>query len=100
MAMGTKLHQLFLAAGLASPRLAADALLGGGREWLERFVSTFGASLLRSVMPQILEHGIATEDEVGIETFDRRYLEELLRQESIIQWNQCVGAWARKRPAA
>ena len=61
---------------------------------------TFGASLLRSVMPQILEYGIATEDEVGIETFDRRYLEELLRQESVIQWNQNVGAWARKRPAA
>ena len=100
MTMGTKLHQLFLAAGLASPRLASDALIGGGREWLERFVSTFGASLLRSVMPQILEYGIATEEEVGIETFDRRYLEELLRQESVIQWNQCVGAWARKRPAA
>ena len=100
MAMGTKLHQVFLAAGLASPRLAADALIGGGREWLERFVSTFGASQLRSWMPQLLEHGIATADEIGIETYDRRYLEDLLRQESVIQYFQCVGASARKRSTA
>jgi len=100
MAMGTKLHQVFLAAGLPSPRLTMDTLIGGGREWLERFVSTFGASHLRSPMPQILEYGIATEDEIGIETFDRRYLEELLRQESVVQHFQCVRASARKRPAA
>ncbi len=99
MAMGTKLHQVFLAAGLPSPRLTMDTIIGGGREWLERFVSTFGASHLRSLMPQILEYGIATEDEIGIETFDRRYLEELLRQESVVQHFQCVGAWARKRAA-
>ena len=100
MAMGTKLHQVFLAAGLAAPRLAADGLIGGGREWLERFVSTFGASQLRSWMPQLLEYGIATADEIGIETYDRRYLEELLRQERVIQYFQCVGASARKLPAA
>ncbi len=100
MAMGTKLHQVFLAAGLPPPRLTMDTLIGGGREWLERFVSTFGASHLRSLMPQILEYGIATEDEIGIETFDQRFLEELLRQECVIQYFQCVGASARKRPAA
>jgi hypothetical protein len=99
MAMGTKLHQVFLAAGLPSPRLTMDTIIGGGREWLERFVATFGASHLRSFMPQMLEYGIATEDEIGIETFDERYLGELLRQDSVIQHCQCVGASARKRPA-
>jgi len=100
MAMGTKLYPVFLAAGLESPRLTTDAVIGGGREWLERYVSVFGASHLRSYLPQTLEYGIATEDEIGIETFDERYLEELLRQESVIQNFQCVGAWARKRRAA
>ena len=97
MAMGTKLHQVFLAAGLPSPRLTMDTLIGGGREWLERFVSAFGASHLRSLMPQIMEYGLATEDEIGIETFDQRFLEEVLRHESVIQHFQCVGASARKR---
>ena len=99
MTMGTKLHQVFLAAGLPAPRLTMDTLIGGGREWSERFVSAFGASHLRSLMPQIMEYGIATEDEIGIETFDQRFLEELLRQESVIQHFQCVGASARKRAA-
>ena len=97
--MGTKLHQVFLSAGLPSPRLTMDTLIGGGREWLERFVSAFGASHLRSLLPQIMEYGIATEDEIGIETFDQRFLEELLRHESVIQHFQCVGASARKRAA-
>jgi SAM-dependent methyltransferase len=99
MAMGTKLHQVFLDAGLPSPHLMMDTVIGGGREWLERYVSTFGASHLRSYMPQILEYGIATEEEIGIETFDRRYLEELLSHESVIRDFQCVGAWALKRAA-
>lgn len=75
-----------------------DTVIGAGREWLERYVSAFGATHLRSYMPQTLEYGIATADEIAIETFDKRYLEELLRQESVIQSFQCVAAWARKRP--
>jgi hypothetical protein len=100
MAMGTKLHHVFVAAGLEAPRMRTDALTGGGRDWVERFVSAIGASLLRSLMPQILQCGVATEDEIAIETFDRRYLEEVLGQGSVIQWLTNVGAWARKRPTA
>lgn len=100
MAMGTKLHHVFLAAGLKAPRMRTDALTGGGRDWVERFMSAIGASRLRSLMPQILQYGVATEDEIAIETFDQRYREEVLSQGSVIQWLSCVGAWARKRPAA
>jgi SAM-dependent methyltransferase len=100
LAMGTKLHQVFLAAGLEAPRMCTDALIGGGSDWVERFVSAFGASMLRSMMPLILQYGVATEDEIGIETFDRRWREEVLSQGSVIQWIPCVGAWARKRAAA
>jgi hypothetical protein len=51
------------------------------------------------MMPLILQYGVATEEEIGIETFDRRYGEEVLGQGSVIQWLPCVGAWARKRAA-
>ena len=99
LAMGTKLHHVFLAAGLEAPQMSIDALIGGGRDWVERFVSAFGASLLQSIMPLILEYGVATEEEIGIETFDRRYRDEVISQGSVIQWKTCVGAWAR-RPMA
>jgi SAM-dependent methyltransferase len=100
LAMGTKLHQVFLAAGLEAPRMCTDAFIGGERDWVERYVSAFGAGVLRSIMPLILQYGIATEDEIAIETFDRRYREEVLSQGSVIQGFPCVGAWARKRAAA
>jgi len=97
LAMGTKLHQVFLAAGLEAPRMCTDALIGGGNAWVERFVSAFGANMLRSILPLILQYGVATEDEMALDTFDRRYREEVLGQGSVIQWLPCVGAWARKR---
>ena len=49
-------------------------------------------------MPQILQYGVATEDEIALETFAQRYREEVLSQGSVIQWLHAVGAWARKRP--
>jgi ubiquinone/menaquinone biosynthesis C-methylase UbiE len=95
LAMGWKLYQTFLDAGLAAPRLNVDALINGGSEWMERF-APYVANLLRSLMPKILEYGIATEEEIAIETFERRYAEEVLGQRSVVQWWSCVGAWARK----
>lgn len=96
-AMGTKLHHVFVAAGLEAPQISIDALIGGGRAWVERFASCFGASLLRSMMPLILKYGVATEEQIGIDTFDRRYRDEVLGQGSVVQWKTCVGAWARRR---
>jgi hypothetical protein len=44
----------------------------------------------------ILEYGIATEEEIDIDTFEQRYRAEVQRQRSVVQWWSCVGAWARK----
>ena len=52
--------------------------------------------MLRSMMPLILEHGVATEEELGIDTFDQRYVDEVLEQQSVIQWFPFVAAWGRK----
>jgi ubiquinone/menaquinone biosynthesis C-methylase UbiE len=100
MAVGPKLHQTFLAAGLETPQLRSEAPIGGGREWVERFTAAYGATALRSLMPQILRYGIASEDEVGVETFDQRYQDEVLTQGSVVQWFTSVAAWARKSAPA
>jgi hypothetical protein len=76
--------------------MQTDALVGGGAEFVERFVSSFGANMLRSMLPSIQEHGVASEEEIGIDTFDQRYLEEVLGQKSVVQWFPFVAAWAPK----
>jgi ubiquinone/menaquinone biosynthesis C-methylase UbiE len=97
--MGWKLYQTFLDAGLPEPQLRTETLIGGGREWMERF-APYAANTLRSLMPLILEYGVATEEEIGIESFEARYREEILSQRGIVQPATMVGAWARKRAAA
>jgi hypothetical protein len=77
-----------------------DALVGGGRAFVEGFASTFAANMLRSMMPLIVEHGVATEEQLDIDTFDQRYPNEVLQQRSVIQWFPFHTAWGHKQPAA
>jgi ubiquinone/menaquinone biosynthesis C-methylase UbiE/ketosteroid isomerase-like protein len=99
ISMGQKIHQFFLDAGFEAPRMQTDALVGGGADFLERFVSSFGANMLRSMLPSILEHGVASEEEIAIDAFDERYLEEVLGQGSVVQWFPFVAAWAPRSVA-
>ena len=94
--MGTKLHEVFVAAGLPAPQMNRNALIGGDRDWLERFVSVYGSPMIRSMLPQILASGVATEDEIDVDTFDQRYLDQVLGLGGVIQFYQFVGAWAHK----
>ncbi len=96
MAMGTRLHEVFVAAGLEAPELRTDALIGAGREWVQRFAAAFGAGILQSVLPAILEYGVASEEELDLDTFDERYCNEIVRLGSVVQWVPFVGAWARR----
>jgi SAM-dependent methyltransferase len=96
LAMGLKLHQTFLSAGLPEPQLLSTALSGGQDEWVARFAE-YGANTLRSLLPLILEYGIATEDELALDTFEQRYCDEVLGRRSVVQWIPFVGAWSRKQ---
>jgi SAM-dependent methyltransferase len=96
-AMGTRLHEVFVASGLEPPQMCTDAIIGAGESWARRFAAAFGSGILRSLLPAILEYGVATESELDLDTFDERYLNEIVRQGSVVQWIPFVGAWARKR---
>jgi SAM-dependent methyltransferase len=96
MVMGTRLYEVLVAAGVVSPQMCMDAVIGAGDQWVGRFAAAFGAGILRSLLPVILEHGIATESELGLDTFDERYIDEVVRQGSVVQWSPFVGAWGRK----
>jgi ubiquinone/menaquinone biosynthesis C-methylase UbiE len=96
MAMGTRLYEVFVAAGLEPPEMCTHALIGAGEAWVRRFAAAFGAGILRSVLPSILEYGVATEAELDLDTFDERYIEEVVGKGSVVQWVPFAGAWARK----
>jgi SAM-dependent methyltransferase len=95
--MGLRLHQVFVDAGFEAPRMFCHALTGGGRDFVEAFVSAFASNVLRSMMPMILEYGVATAEEIDIERFDQRYLDEVLGQDGVIQWFPFVAAFGHKR---
>jgi hypothetical protein len=44
----------------------------------------------------MLQYGIATENELDLDTFDERYIHEVVAQSGVVQWIPFVGAWASK----
>src|SRR5205823_758670 len=57
---GMRLHQIFLAAGLAAPEMAVFARIGGSRPFVEELAAG-AARTVRSLLPVLVKAGIATE---------------------------------------
>lgn len=91
--MGMKLYGEFLKVGLPAPEIRYEAAIGGGPSWVgyEWF-----ASSVRAVLPLILMFGIATTEEVGIETLEDRLREEVGNQGGVVRLPALVSAWTRK----
>lgn len=91
--MGICLHHTYRDAGFVNSTTMVSHLSGCGltRPMVEYFVET-----LRSMLPRIVEYGIATPDEVGIDTLaDRMFA---AAQEADPQWvgSRYILAWASK----
>jgi ubiquinone/menaquinone biosynthesis C-methylase UbiE len=95
IAAGTKMHQIFLDAGLEAPVLQVYAQIGGSRPFIEAFTA-YAGDTVRTLLPLLVKGGIATEEEVGIETLAARYRAELLRQGSVVRSFLFMGGWTRK----
>jgi hypothetical protein len=54
------------------------------------------AGLVRSMLPVIVEHGIATADEVDIDTLTDRLIAAAGDEELIYVVPRAIAAWARK----
>ncbi|HET7289279.1 MAG TPA: class I SAM-dependent methyltransferase [Thermodesulfobacteriota bacterium] len=95
MQMGFKLLPVFRAAGLPEPVMHMDAFVGGaasaGLDW---FVST-----IRSLVPMMVKHGVASAEEVGIDTLRERIIAEAAGSDAL-DWvgmsNTWISAWTRK----
>ncbi len=91
--MGLRLHSTFVAAGLRSPSMRLEALLGGG-ETLPDVVGLI-ASLMEILLPEMERLGVATAADVGLDTLVQRMTEEAKATSSVIVGHYQIGCWSR-----
>jgi SAM-dependent methyltransferase len=96
MAMGLKLYPAFIAAGLPSPTMQADVGIIGAQDAYVEHLANFMVQGLRSMLPAIIKHGLATAEELDIETYARRMVEEFRAGGGVWLSPPFVGAWTRK----
>jgi len=88
--MGFHLHNVLTQAGLMVEHVRAEAI-----------VQTPGqpyavAGIIRAILPRIVAHGVASEDEIGIDTLEQRLDAERLGTNATYVGDMMFGAWARK----
>lgn len=90
--MGTRLYSTFLRAGLPSPTMIAASRVecgpaAQGYEYL--------TGVMRSLLPLIERSGIASAEQVGIDTLAQRLREDAVSHERVMFPPRVVGAWTR-----
>ncbi|HEX6478064.1 MAG TPA: class I SAM-dependent methyltransferase [Ktedonobacteraceae bacterium] len=91
--MSLALPEAFRQADLPLPQMALDGVVGLGADWNGY---DYLAECLRSVLPLLVRFGIATAEEVGVDTYAARVRAEVVSQHSYIVSPLMVRAWTRK----
>jgi SAM-dependent methyltransferase len=91
--MGFKLRRAFLEAGLPEPRMELNAPVGGGPRWGGY---EFAAGTLRTLLPLVERFGIATAEDVGVDSLADRLREEMVASDGVGKPPEMVSAWAPK----
>jgi 2-polyprenyl-3-methyl-5-hydroxy-6-metoxy-1,4-benzoquinol methylase len=91
--MGLQLPAVFAAAGLPQPELRLDGLIVAGEHVRE--VLELKASLAETLAPAMADYGIATPEQLGLDTLVQRMVDEAVANASVIISRFEVGAWAR-----
>lgn len=91
--MGFGLRRVFLDAGLPEPEMELNSYVAGGPDSLNYDLL---AEVTRSVLPLILQFGIATEEEVDVDTLAARLRAETVEAGGVVKAPDLVGAWTRK----
>jgi SAM-dependent methyltransferase len=92
--MGLKVYGLFLEAGLPHPEVRLEQMVGGGPNWGGY---NHVAGLVRGLLPLIVQFGIATAEEVAIDTLAQRLREEVVSQHGAAMSASLVRAWTRTK---
>ena len=91
--MGFGLRRAFLDAGLPEPRMELNSYVAGGPDSLTYDIM---AEVIRSVLPLIVKFGIATEEEIDIDTLAERLRAETITSDGVVKAPDLVSAYSRK----
>lgn len=91
--LGSGLHEVFLAAGFPAPTMHLDVPMGGAMDWIGFDHITMWYTAL---LPALERYGIATAQEVEIETLSQRLLLEVLNTGRPAILPPVVRAWSRR----
>ncbi len=95
--MGTKLYSTLVHAGFPPPNMVAATQVACGSSAPEY---DYPVDLLRSLQPFIERAGIATAEEIGIDTLVARLVDDAVANERVIFLPRVVGAWSKLGGAA
>jgi ubiquinone/menaquinone biosynthesis C-methylase UbiE len=91
--MGLKLFSTFRRADLPSPEMVLGSRVEGGPD---SPVYRYLAQIVRSLLPTMERYGVASAEEVMVESFADRLQAEVTAAEAILVTPCLVGAWTRK----
>lgn len=89
--MGSNLYATFVAADLPAPQLMMGTPVEGGPQAL---FYDYLAGLLRSLLPQIENLGLATAAEIDVDTVAERLRKEADERTACLMGPPLVGAWS------
>jgi ubiquinone/menaquinone biosynthesis C-methylase UbiE len=88
--MGFDLASVLEQAGLTVERVRAEAIVQTPK-------SHYAVGpIVRAMLPRIVQQGIASEEEVNVDTLDERLVEERQKASATYVGDMVFGAWARK----
>ncbi|MGH8135326.1 MAG: class I SAM-dependent methyltransferase [Steroidobacteraceae bacterium] len=90
---GVKLAACIKAAGLPAANLHIESIASAGPDPAQ--LAKFTADLARALLPETLRLGIATAEEVGIDTLASRICEEMVAGNATVIGRAEVGVWTR-----
>lgn len=101
--MGLKLYSTFIDAGLAAPSMRMESIVGGTSDLDDASVKNdrigmflqIVAEVTRTLLPAINRYGLASADEVSIDTLCARIYDEIKASGSVIVGRSEIGAWSR-----
>jgi ubiquinone/menaquinone biosynthesis C-methylase UbiE len=92
--IGARLYPLIRRAGFPAPEMRQDVRVGGGETL--RPLYEHCTDMIRSLLPRMEQFGVATAEEVQVETLAERLEHETNAAESQIAYLPVVGAWTAR----
>ena len=91
--LGLELYSVFVAAGLPSPAMRMDAMVGGGPNCP---AYELVAEVTRSLVPVMEKLNIATATEVDVSSLAQRLRDEVVAAKGVVLSPGLIGSWSRK----